>query len=246
VNLNLAHRRYEQQAAWTAPGRRHLLAAAGLPSAQRVLEVGCGTGAVLNELNPPPATQVVGLDIDPAALQLARQHAPAARLLAGDAHKLPFAPASFDIAFCHFVLLWLTQPATALREMARVVRRGGVVLALAEPDYTQRVDEPGELAALGTAQTEALQAQGADPAIGSRLPALFAEAGLELVDAGALDMASANSHDAGLEAEVLRADLSGRMPPAELERLLAIDAAARKAGRRQLHVPTYYAFGRVA
>jgi SAM-dependent methyltransferase len=246
VNLNLAHRRYEQQAAWTASGRRHLLAAAGLPSAQRVLEVGCGTGAVLNELNPPPATQVVGLDIDPAALQLARQHAPAARLLAGDAHKLPFAPASFDIAFYHFVLLWLTQPATALREMARVVRRGGVVLALAEPDYTQRVDEPGELAALGTAQTEALQAQGADPAIGSRLPALFAEADLQLVDAGMLDATPAIAEDAALEAEVLRADLSGRMPPAELERLLALDAEARQAGRRQLHVPTYYAFGRVA
>lgn len=246
VNLALAHRRYEQQAAWTASGRRHLLAAAGLPSAQRVLEVGCGTGAVLSELNPPPATQVVGLDIDPAALQIARRHAPTAQLLTGDAHKLPFATASFDIAFCHFVLLWLAQPATALAEMRRAVRPGGAVLALAEPDYSQRVDAPAELAALGQAQTEALRAQGADPAIGSRLPALFAEAGLELVDAGMLDATPATAEDATLEAEVLRADLSGRMPPAEIERLLAIDAAARQAGRRQLHVPTYYAFGRVA
>lgn len=246
VNLNLAHRRYRQQAAWTAPARRHLLAAAGLPNARRVLEVGCGTGAVLSELNPPPATQVIGLDIDPAALQIARQHAPTVQLLAGDTHRLPFATASFDIAFCHFVLLWLAQPNRALGEMRRVVRPGGAVLALAEPDYTQRVDKPSELAALGKAQTEALRAQGADPAIGSRLPALFAEAGLQLIDAGMLDAAPARNADAELEAEVLRADLSGRMPPAELGRLLALDAQARRAGRRELHVPTYYVFARAA
>lgn len=243
MELDLAHRRYLQQAAWTAAGRRHLLAAAGLPNARGVLEVGCGTGAILGGMVVAPGALLAGLDIDRPALQLARTQAPGAQVLGGDAHRLPFADGSFDIALCHFVLLWLARPAIALAEMRRIVRPGGGVLALAEPDYTQRIDEPGELAALGQAQTEALRAQGADPAIGGRLPALFAEAGLELVDAGMLEPATSGAGEGALEAEVLRADLSGRMPRAEIDQLLGLDAEARLKGRRVLHVPTYYAYG---
>ncbi|MBX3046177.1 MAG: methyltransferase domain-containing protein [Anaerolineales bacterium] len=239
----LAHQRYSQQAAWTAPARRHLLAAAGLHNARRVLEVGCGTGAILSTLSMPAGGQLAGLDIDRDALALARQHAPAAELTAGDAHALPYPDASFDIAFCHFVLLWVAQPAQALAEMRRVVRRGGAVLALAEPDYSQRTDAPNELAPLGRAQSEALRARGADPTVGGRLPALFAAAGLQLVDSGLLQTSSPAAEG---EAATLRADLSGHMPAQELERWLVLDAAAWAAGTRQLHVPTFYAFGRVS
>ncbi len=243
------HARYRQQAAWTAPARRHLLAAAGLPNAQRVLEVGCGTGAVLGSLLLAPGGRLYGLDIDRAALALASQHVPQAVLTAGDAHRLPYPEASFDIALCHFVLLWLEDPQRALAEMRRVVRPGGAVLVLAEPDYSQRVDEPAELAALGLAQTEALQARGANTSIGGQLPALFAAAGLQLVDAGPLHADSMGSdgtgHEISLEAQTLRADLSGRIPADKLEHWLAQDAAAWAAGTRRLHVPTYFAFGRV-
>lgn len=240
----LAHQRYTQQAAWTAPARRHLLAAAGLPNARRVLEVGCGTGAVLSTLTMPVGSLLAGLDIDRDALALARQHAPAAQLAAGDAHTLPYPDACFDIAVCHFVLLWVSEPAQALAEMRRVVRRGGAVLALAEPDYSQRTDAPNELIALGQAQTEALRARGADPAVGGRLPALFAAAGLQLVDSGPLQTNSLSASTAADEAATLRSDLSRYISAQELERWLALDAAAWAAGTRQLHVPTYYAFGR--
>lgn len=241
------HARYAQQAAWTAPARRHLLAAAGLPNAQRVLEVGCGTGAVLGSLLLPPSGRLHGLDIDRAALALASQHVPQAVLTAGDAHRLPYPDASFDIALCHFVLLWLADPHRGLAEMRRVVRPGGAVLALAEPDYSQRIDEPAELSPLGLAQTEALQARGANTSIGGQLPALFAAAGLQLVDAGPLqtDGSDPAAHEAALEAQTLRADLSGRIPADKLEQWLAQDAAAWAAGTRRLHVPTYFAFGRV-
>lgn len=242
--MQSAHQRYTQQAAWTAPARRHLLAAAGLPNARRVLEVGCGTGAVLSTLSMPAGSLLAGLDIDRDALSLAQQHAPAAQLTAGDAHTLPYPDACFDIAFCHFVLLWVGEPAQALAEMRRVVRRGGAVLALAEPDYSQRADAPDELTPLGRAQTQALRARGADPTVGDRLPALFAAAGLQLVDSGPLQTSSSPAAEG--EAATLRADLSGHMPAEELERWLALDAAAWAAGTRQLHVPTYYAFGRVS
>lgn len=242
MNIEDAHSRYLHQAAWTAPARRHLLAAAGLANAHRVLEVGCGTGAVLAGLPQPVAGSLHGLDIDRAALALARQQAAQTQLSAGDAHQLPYPSNSFDIAFCHFVLLWLQDPAAGLAEMARVVRPGGAVLALAEPDYSQRRDAPPELVPLGRAQTAVLRARGADPAIGGQLPTLFAQAGLQLIDAGALQ---ASPPDATAEAAILFADLRGQLPGDELEAWLAQDAAAWAAGTRQLHVPTYYALGRV-
>lgn len=244
MDLHLAHRRYTQQAGWTAQLRRHIFARAGLPNARRVLEVGCGTGAVLSTLKAP-AVHLTGIDIDRAALQIARQQAPVATLAAGDAHKLPFAAGSFDIAFFHFVLLWLSQPAAALAEARRVTRRGGAIIAFAEPDYTQRIDEPAELQRLGVLQTVALRAQGADPSLGSRLPQLFAQAGISLEDAGTLSAEATSADLDDLELKVLRADLTPHVPPQELERLLAEDRASRSAGTRVLNVPTYYAWGRV-
>ena len=64
---------------------------------------------------------------------------------------------SFDIVYCHFLLLWVNDPLQVVREMARV---GQSVLALAEPDYSQRVDEPAALKPLGEWQTEALTKAG--------------------------------------------------------------------------------------
>jgi SAM-dependent methyltransferase len=242
LNLELAHRRYRQQAAWTQPARAHLLAAAGLPNAARVLEVGCGTGAVLSTLSTASRTGIFGIDIDLAALRFARREAKAL-LTGGDAERLPYSNAVFDITFCHFVLLWVRDPAAALAEMRRVTRPGGAVLALAEPDYSQRVDEPAELAPLGAAQTAALRAQGADPAVGGRLPELFEQAGFSKVESGQLEMQQASAADWKLEHEVLRADLADAVG---MESLLEKDRAAWEAGRRVLQVPTFYAWARVA
>ncbi len=127
---------------------------------------------------------VVGLDLNAAYLKLARRHAPRAHLSRGDAYQLPYRPGSFDVAYCHFVLLWLARPAAALAEMVRVTRPGGAVLALAEPDYGGRIDYPDELAALGAKQATALKNQGADPILGRRLAALLVEAGLDAVESG--------------------------------------------------------------
>lgn len=227
--------------------RGHLLNRAGLPNAKRVLEVGCGTGAVLGNIAKGPRTSLHGLDIDQAALQTAKRQAPTALLARGDAHKLPYGDRSFDIVFTHFVLLWLAEPAKALAEMRRVTRRGGTVLALAEPDYSQRIDLPARLAELGQMQTEALRAQGADPTIGGRLSSLFSEVGFEKVETGKIGSGDSRIEikDWELELEVLRADLAGRVAPEELERMLAEDERAWQIGERVLQVPAYYAWGRV-
>ena len=239
------HKRYVQQAYWTKDLRTYLFRRTGLGTARRVLEVGCGTGAILTDLDTSAA--VHGIDLQEASLRQAHQHAPRAILVCGDALALPFADDVFEITFCHFLLLWVLDPLQALREMKRVTHPGGSILALAEPDYNGRVDKPDELAALGRWQVQALQRQGADPGLGMRLAGLFRQAGLRLIETGSLlaDKQPAPAPgDKELEWAVLETDLAGWVPAEEIQRLKNLDERAWERGVRVLNVPTYWAYGR--
>jgi len=239
------HARYTQQSNWTRELRSYLFERVGLKTAKHVLEVGCGTGAILSGIKTISSH---GLDLQPASLKEARSHAPAASLTCGDAHSLPYPNGAFDITFCHFLLLWVSDPQKALAEMKRVTRAGGHILALAEPDYTSRVDEPAELAMLGEWQTDSLRAQGADPSLGGKLAESFFQAGIELVETGAIESGENDAFtpdERQLEWAVLEADLAGRIPHQEIQRLKTLDEQAWARGERSLHVPTYFAWGRV-
>jgi SAM-dependent methyltransferase len=238
------HSRFVQQAAWTRELRGYLFKRTGMQAARRVLEVGCGSGAILSDLST--AAAVHGLDRDAMRLAEAHRHAPQAKLACGNALWLPYAPGVFDITFCHFLLLWVGDPLKALREMKRVTRRGGNILALAEPDYLARVDKPEALAALGRWQAESLRRQGANPGLGSRLPELFRQAGIRLVETGSLH--KDEEHLPGpaereLEWAVMEADLSGLIPAEEIQRLKLLDEEAWEGGERVLFVPTYWVLG---
>jgi SAM-dependent methyltransferase len=243
------HRRFLEQATWTSDIRRHLYTRAGLKHARRILEAGCGTGVIAAELSQYTRARVTGLDLRGERLRLARENANRARFIQGDAFKLPFAQASFDITLCHFLLLWLPEPQQALVEMARVTRPGGAVLALAEPDYGGRIDYPLELAAVGRLQAEALRRQGADPETGRKLAALLCGAGLQEVETGVLGgewQGQATRQVGSSEWAVLADDLQDLLPEPELSRLQQIDLAARQSGERILFVPTFYGWGRVS
>ena len=238
------HVRYLQQARWTEQLRAYLFARAGLGAARRVLEAGCGTGALLADF--PLIQGLYGLDLNLPALRLAARHAPSAWLTGGDAARLPFASSVFDIVFCHYLLLWTSDPARVLTEMRRVTRPGGAVLALAEPDYGGRIDYPEALAGLGEMQRRALRRQGADPLMGRKLAGIFQAAGLKQVETGILGAQwQAGSADAGqdLEWQVLAQDLPDQAAGEEFQRLRALDGQARALGERVLYVPTFYAWG---
>jgi len=239
------HDRYLQQARWTRDLRAYLLDKAGLTGARRVLEAGCGTGAVLASMTASAALH--GLDLDPGALTEARIHAPGAALVRADARSLPYPDSAFDIVFCHFLLLWVDEPLRAAREMARVTRPGGSVLALAEPDYSQRVDEPASLAPLGRLQTESLRAQGADPSFGARLAETFARAGIEIVETGTIRRLEEEASPEEQEKEwaALEADLAASVPVEDIHKMKLLDEEARARGERTLYVPTHFAWGRV-
>ncbi|MEV4714833.1 methyltransferase domain-containing protein [Micromonospora sp. NPDC049374] len=98
----------------------------------RVLEVAIGTGRNL-PYYPQDAT-VVGVDLSPAMLDIARRRAAdlgrAVDLREGDAEELPFAPASFDTVVCTLSLCSIPHPARAIDDMKRVLVPGGRLLLL--------------------------------------------------------------------------------------------------------------------
>ena len=242
------HVRFTQQAGWTVPLRKYLYEKANLLQAGAILEVGCGTGAVLAELPTFTNAQLHALDLDHARLLEACEHAPSARFVNGNALALPYPAHAFDVSLCHFLLLWVSDPVQVLREMRRVTCSGGAVLVMAEPDYSHRIDQPQELARLGELQTRALQQQGADPAVGLKLPALFDQAGIKLVETGILKKLkneALSAEEWELEWSVLEYDLAGRLSPSEIASLKKFDIQSRLQGERSLFVPTHFAWGRV-
>jgi ubiquinone/menaquinone biosynthesis C-methylase UbiE len=92
-----------------------------------VLEVAVGTG--LNLPCYPGGVALTGLDLSEGMLAIARDRAGRlgrpVSLRQGSAHDLPFAGASFDAVVCTFGLCAIPDPATAVGEMARVLRPGG-------------------------------------------------------------------------------------------------------------------------
>jgi ubiquinone/menaquinone biosynthesis C-methylase UbiE len=251
MNLTSAedwHQRYTQQARWTQDLRRYLYQQIPLKPGQRLLDVGCGTGALTPELLER-GVHAYGLDIDQAGLVLARNNHRGANDCQADAFHLPFPPAAFDVAICHFLLLWLADPLAALREMKRVIRPNGIVLAIAEPDYGGRIDHPEVLARLGAYQVESLRLQGADPTMGRKLSGFFHQAGLKAVETGVLGGQWTGQPDWRaweLEWQVLENDIR-RLGEnlSDIESLKAADRVAYQSGGRVLFVPTFYALGRV-
>lgn len=107
---------------------------------QRVLDAGCGPGTITADLAARVAPgEVVGLDRSAVVLEEARATADArgatnATFVVGDLYRLPYPDASFDVVHAHQVLQHLSGPASALRELVRVARPGGVV-GVRDSDY---------------------------------------------------------------------------------------------------------------
>jgi SAM-dependent methyltransferase len=238
---------FSQQAGWTSQVRHYIFDKVSLSSARSILDIGCGTGIIENELIACNSIKVTALDVQIDRLKFARERSDA-NWICGDAFSLPFADRSFDISLCHYLLLWLKDPISALSEMKRITRPGGYILLLAEPDYAHRIDFPEELDILGKLQSDALREQGANPALGPSIAGLLDQAGIEVIETG-LSGGQWNpvvsSRDSVLEWKILENDLSVNTDMDQLQRLKQIDQSARKAGTRILFVPVFYAIGRI-
>jgi ubiquinone/menaquinone biosynthesis C-methylase UbiE len=101
------------------------------PGARRVLDLGCGTGFFLAELEArhPGA---VGLDISHQMLRVSERYVPGARLVTGDAERLPFRPRSFDAVFCKGSLHHTRDHVGFLTNCREVLDERGVLI-MSEP-----------------------------------------------------------------------------------------------------------------
>ncbi len=160
------------------------LEGAGARDGAACLDVGCGDGQVALALSAivGDGGRVVGVDVDEGALDLARAAAAEAgrpvAFLHADATALPMR-AEFDLASARLVLSHLVDPAAAVRAMAAAVRPGGAVAVEDMFLGTLRSDPPAEaLDRLQAIYGATVRANGGDPTIGPRLPAMLAAAGL--------------------------------------------------------------------
>jgi ubiquinone/menaquinone biosynthesis C-methylase UbiE len=248
LSLEQWHLRFTQQAGWTEEIRRYLLSRTKPHHDDRVLEVGSGTGAILEPLAKTGYQSLIGIDIDHPSLAFSKTLEPSFSLAQADGYQLPFADEAVALSLCHFLLLWVQHPGRILAEMRRVTRAGGCVIALAEPDHQARIDHPPPLDQLGKQQTRSLASQGADITMGRQLRMLFYETGLRNVETGILCAQWQPEHASPVDETewmTIRADLSGHLSPKEIANFYQIEQQSRKDGNRVLFIPTFYAIGTV-
>lgn len=126
-------RRYEAKRRPNDPGGYHALLddlevdyTARFGAGKDVLEVGCGTGLILERI-AGFARRAEGIDLSPGMLEKARERGLTVK--EGSATDIPYGDASFDVACSYKVLAHVPDLKKALAEMSRVVRPGGFVLA---------------------------------------------------------------------------------------------------------------------
>jgi ubiquinone/menaquinone biosynthesis C-methylase UbiE len=113
--------------AYVEASTRETLARLNLKNTDRILDVGCGTGALLYQLSRRvPQARLVGVDAVVAMLNVARPRLPATvELRQAWADELPYDDYSFDVVLSCSVLHYFPDPLAVLREMRRVLRANG-------------------------------------------------------------------------------------------------------------------------
>lgn len=207
---------------WVGP----VLDGAGVHTGQRLLDVACGTGVVARHAADRIGStgSVVGLDVNPAMLEVARDVRPELDWRTGDAGELPFADDDFDVVTCQAGLMFFPDPTAALGEMARVTRPGGVVAVQvfsalsSQPAYGPWIAMVADHAGPGAIQMLGTYWVHGDP---DALRARCADVGLRVI---ALHEHVRPAYFASVEAMVLTevnaTPLADRLDPTELRQIL--------------------------
>jgi SAM-dependent methyltransferase len=205
---------------------------------QAAIDLGCGPRGILDLLagRVSPGGRVVGLDADPAHTAMAAAFV-SARALSGveivtaDARHTGLPAGSFDLVHARTLLVNLPDPAAVMAEIARLAKPGGAV-AVAEPDTEHALCYPPNRAFDRICEIfpVVFSRNGADPAIGRRVPELFRDAGLTDIKVES----RTQMYPPGNSRRTIRLDLVNAMRPQIVEMGLAsgpeldeLDAAAR-------------------
>ncbi len=210
--------------------------AAKLSLRRRVLDIGSGEGLVAAEIASRTGRPCFALDLSPG-----RPEPPSVQVVTGDVHHLPFADGTLDAVTFQFVLLWVREPAAALREAARVLRPGGAAMVLGEPDMTARVDEPDT--GLGRALLRATELAGGHPDAGARVEGWMRDAGLRpRLSTTSVEWA-ALTDPAEAEHELAFLEERGVLTRGEVLEMAKLERAAALSGARRVLLPLWYGVG---
>jgi SAM-dependent methyltransferase len=168
-----ARLRRQAAAVWTR--ERAALGAAGLAPGQRLLDLGCGAGGVLERLAPELGRAPFGVDLNQELLR----HAVAGLVARADGARLPFQDAVFDFVLLRLVLRHAPARAQMVAEAARVLRTGGILCAIDVDEAATAFDpEPASWPALKAALAQSAVRRGGDPLVGRKLRHLLGATGL--------------------------------------------------------------------
>ena len=160
---------------------------AGVGGGQRLLDVGCGPGALTAELvSRAGADAVSGVEPSASFAAAVRERLPGTDIRVAAAEQLPFPDDSFDATLAQLVVHFMADPVLGLREMGRVTRPGGTVAACVWDHAGDRGPLSMFWSAVRAVDPGATDESGLAGAREGDLARLFAQAGLTAVQASTL------------------------------------------------------------
>ena len=236
------HEQFVRQAKWTEPVRNKIYPQINLRGAKRVLEVGCGTGVITNELRKRTRAKITAVDHDKSMLSLAEENVKNVNFKRENVEKLSMRSGMFDIVLCQYFFLWLSKPEKATKEMSRVCKKRGFVVALAEPDYGGWLEYPEYN--LGKYHTNYLKREGADPFMGRKLRTLFETANLDTSIGVIAQVWDKENLLMNIEQEWRLIYESQLISKEEFRNKLLVEKEIINENKRTIFIPVFYAIGR--
>jgi SAM-dependent methyltransferase len=239
------HQHYRLQAEWLARSRHYLYRRADLARRQHILDLGCGSGVIGDEMREICGRAVLGADRDPQWVDFAREKYPQNRFMVADEKGLIRRGLRFDLVVLSFVLLWQARPLLFLKRVRKLLPAHGFLLVLAEPDYGGRVDFPPALDFLKEIFIGHIRQEGGDPFIGRQLASLLQKAGFR----AEVGLASCLNFPRGYSRETWESEwrfwqeLAG-LSAATVNRIIRLEMSAAAHNERQVLFPVYYAIAR--
>lgn len=115
----------------------------GISEIESIADIGCGNGYLCDKLLGyiPGMTHVYGIDREQASVEEAaakfEKRDVVSKFFVGDAHAIPMADDSVDLAICQTLLIHVARPIEVIKEMLRITKKGGCVIALEPNNNTQ-------------------------------------------------------------------------------------------------------------
>ena len=181
IDERLMKKKLKAQSIYLAKDRNFVYHKIKFKQFQNILDVGCGSGLIIKEMarKRGEGAKITGIDISPGMIESAMKTLAGTEgieLTVGDALALPFPDNTFDLTICNLLLLWVKEPEKAIREMARVTKSGGKIVAMYEPDNAGKCNYPEDKYL--SQVIEFMKRKGADPFAGRKLRMFFAKAGV--------------------------------------------------------------------